>query len=248
MVLHQCHLQHLLRGPLIPQSKSSPYISHMSSGLTSFAFALLQALDIYTRVMARDGLFQRPEFVSRAIAGRLRAGVRVLEAYLRRVLVLIALELEHELVAVWRPENLARAKASLPRLKNYSLRIYPADKYAGSPNFQNQYSHGPSASIDASSPPIVVPIRHWLDRLEHLHTIAKDPTAKARRLAYNLARSRHGILMAPDEPPRKLHRWSREAAALYDAMAHQIMTKSRARPPPLPPPRRGPKPTITIIW
>lgn len=223
----------------------------MSFSLAPFAFALLQALELYTRVMARDGLTLRPRFASKAISARLRVGVAALEAYLRRVLILMALEIEHELVAVVWPENLARAKAKLPRVKAFSLRIYPTDTNAGPPHFEPVYSYENATSVDnhdATRPSIVVPIGHWLDRLDYLYALAKAPTAKARRLAFSLARSHHGILMAPYVPPRRLHHWGREVSALSDAMAFQIMTKSRLRPPPLPPPRRGPKPMITVFW
>lgn len=238
----------LLHGPAIPHPVSDLYNTKMPFSLASFAFALLQALDIYTRIMGRDGLTLRPQFVSKAIARRLRAGVAALEAYLRRVLILMALEMEHELVTVERPENLARAKAKLPRVPKHSFKIYPSGSQARHADFEHLFSQDRDANADATSPPVVVPIGHWLDRLDHLNALAKDPCAKARRLAYSLARSRHGILMAPHAPPRRLHRWGREASALSDAMAMQIMTKSRSRPPPLPPPRRGPKPMITVFW
>jgi hypothetical protein len=223
----------------------------MSFSLTSFAFALLQAMDIYARVVGRDGLTLRPEFASKAIAARLRAGVRALEAYLRRVLILIALEMEPDLAPVTRPENLARARVSPPRVRKHAFKIFPANTDAARADavhslFQDlkTSAHGP----DATRAPIVVPIGHWLHRLDHLHALATDPCKKARRLAFSLARSRPGIVMAPDTPPRRLHRWGREVSALSDAMAAQIMTKSRSRPPPLPPPRRGPKPMITVFW
>jgi hypothetical protein len=235
----------------IPHPKSVRYNVPMSFALASFTFALLQALGIHARVMGRDGLILRPRFVTKAIAARLRTGVRALEAYLRRVLVLMALEMEHELVAVHRPENLKRAKAKKPRLKTYSLRVYPPDTDGGQAYFERclfQDYKVRTQVHDATCPPVTVPIERWLDRLDHLHALAKDPAAKARRLAYTLARCRHGILMAPDERDRKLRRWGLEASAIYDAMAMQIMTKSRARPPPLPPPWRGPKPTITVFW
>ena len=227
----------------------------MSFALATFAFALLQALGIHARVMARDGLIQRPEFASKAVLSRLRSGVRALEAYLRRVLILMALEMEHDLVAIHHPENLARAKALPPRVRKPVFVIYPASYDAAPTDFTERFSGANIGAItpvchrDAiTSPPLVVPIGSWMDRLDHLHAIAKDPIAKARRLAFSLARSRHGFLMAPPEHPRRLRRWGTEPSAIYDAMGFQIMQKSRSRPPPLPPPRRGPKPTITVFW
>lgn len=231
----------------------------MTFALAPFTFALLAALDIYTRVIGRDGLILRPDFASKAVLGRLRSGIRALEAYLRRVLILLALEMEHELVFVWKPENLARAKASKPRLKKPFLRIYPTDIDAKHPDFAKRFldrsswadlaANAPISHQDAiTSPPPVVPIGRWLDHLDHLHAIAREPVKKARRLAFSLARSRHGFLMAPQEHPRILTKWGTRASATYDAMAFQIIQKSRLRPPPLPPPRRGPKPMITVFW
>ena len=227
----------------------------MTFALASFAVALLQALGIYAKVMARDGLIQRPAFASKAVLSRLRTGVRALEAFLRRVLILMALDMEHDLVAIDRPENLARAKTLPPRVHKPVFVIYPASYDAAPTDFGDRFS-GKNTRADApichrdaiTSPPPVVPIGHWLDRLYHLHAIANDPIAKARRLAFSLARSRHGILMPPPEHPRRLRRWGTEPSAIYDAMGFQIMQKSRSRPPPLPPPRRGPKPTITVFW
>lgn len=224
----------------------------MTFALASFAVALLQALGIHARVMARDGLICRPAFASKAVLARLRTGVRALEAFLRRVLILMALEMEHDLVAVDRPENLARAKTLPPRAHKPVFVIYPAFYDAAPTDFADKFSDkktGTDASIchrDAiTSPPPAVPIGNWLDRLDLLHAITNDPIAKARRLAFSLARSRHGILMAPPEHPRRLRRWGTEPSAIYDAMGFQIMQKSRSRPPP---PRRGPKPMITVFW
>ena len=226
----------------------------MSFTFAPFAFALLQAIGIHAGVLGRDGLITRPNFVSKAVLGRLRTGIRALEAFLRRVLILMALEIEHDLVYVHQPENMARAKAVMPRMKTYSLAIYPAGDRAGySDNGQKFFDQSTCANTlewdrdTAIRGPVLVPIGCWLERLDHLHALAKDPIAKARRLAFSLARSRHGLLMAPDENPRMLRRWGTEASAIHDAMAYQIMQKSRSRPPPLPPPRRGLKPTITLL-
>jgi hypothetical protein len=169
-----------------------------------------------------------------------------LEAYLRRVLILMALEIEPDLKVVPRPENLARAKARVTRARKPIFQIYPTpaqERCIGS----GHELHLDRQPKDWVSPPPAVPIGRWLNRLDHLHAIAKDPAAKARRLAFTLARRRHGLLMAPPERPRILRRWGREVSAIHDAMAVQIMTKSRTRPPPLPPPRIGAKPMITLL-
>ena len=88
----------------------------MSFTFAPFAFALLQAMGIHAGVLVRDGLIMRPNFVSKAVLGRLRTGIRALEAFLRRILILMALEIEHDLVYVHQPENMARAKAVMPRI------------------------------------------------------------------------------------------------------------------------------------
>jgi hypothetical protein len=210
----------------------------MSFSLAPFAFALLQALQLYARIMARDGLMARPDFVCKAVAKRLAAGVRALEAYLRRVLILMALEIEPGLAPVQRPENLARTKARVGRVRKPLLRIYPGKS-------QFDFDCGKSC---VSRPFVeVVSIDHLMARLDNLEAIANDPVAKAQRLAFTLARRRHGLLIAPPAHPRLLRRWGSEISAIHDAMAYQIMQKSKTRPPPLPPPRRG-KPMITVFW
>jgi hypothetical protein len=231
----------------------------MSFNLAPFVFALTQAVQLHARVVGQTGLLGRPEFVRKAVAARLRAGVRALEAFLKRILILMALEIEHDLVFVWQPENLARAKArKVPRLKKPVFRIYPMPDRPYSFDFEQKFGQDRrylaevSGTSDIHShaailPPVLVPIARWLERLNYLHAIANDPIAKARRLAFSLARSRHGLLMAPPQHPRVMRGQGREITAIHDAMAFQIMAKSRSRPPPLPPPRRGPKPMITVF-
>jgi hypothetical protein len=77
----------------------------MSFSLTPHIFALAQAVQLHARVIGRSELLGRPEFVIKAVAARLRTGVRALEAFLRRVLILMALEMEPDLVFVPRPEK-----------------------------------------------------------------------------------------------------------------------------------------------
>ncbi len=223
----------------------------MSFSLAPFLFALSQAVQLHSRVACLDELITRPLFVRKAVAARLRAGIRALTAFLRRILILMALEIEHDLVAKVQAENLARAKASMPLTKKPFLLIYPKSDRPQDFDFRPTFGASVGSnlpSFDASSLPVTVPIGRWLAQLDHLHKIALDPLAKARRLAFSLARSHHGILMAPPEHPRIMRRHGREATAIYDAMAAQIMHKSRSRPPPLPPPWRGPKPMITVFY
>jgi hypothetical protein len=223
----------------------------MSFSLAPFLFALSQAVQLHSGVACHDELITRPLFVRKAVARRLRAGIRALTAFLRRILILMALEIEHDLVAKVQAENLARAKARMPLTKKPFLLIYPKSDRPQDFDFRPTFGASVGSdlpSFNASSLPVTVPIGRWLAQLDHLHRIALDPFAKARRLAFSLARRRHGILMAPPEHPRIMQRHGREATAIYDAMGAQIIHKSRSRPPPLPPPWRGPKPMITVFY
>ncbi|MEM0986116.1 MAG: hypothetical protein AAGJ32_07710, partial [Pseudomonadota bacterium] len=49
---------------------------------------------LYTRVLGRDDLHLAPDFLTRAAAARLKAGIAMLESWIRRVLILLALEIE----------------------------------------------------------------------------------------------------------------------------------------------------------
>jgi hypothetical protein len=227
----------------------------MSFSLTPHIFALSQAVQLHARVIGQNELLGWPEFVIKAVAARLRTGVRALEAFLRRVLILMALEMEPDLVFVWRPENLARRKGGRkPCVKKPFLQIYAMPDRSYHFDFAHEYG-APSARTSTTDihshaavlPPVTVPIGRWLAQLDYLHAVAKDPIAKARRVAFSLARRRHGILMAPPSPPRLLARCGLEISSIFDAMAHQIMAKSRTRPPPLPPPRNRAKPMITRL-
>ena len=222
----------------------------MSFSLTPFAFALSQASYLRDRVLGARELLERPGFVRAAVAARLRKGVRALEAFLRRILILMALELEPDLVAEIQTENLARAKGRKVRATKAFLRIFPTPSGAHTFDFKQRLGAPRTSEIPphaAALPPVTVPIGRWLRQLDYLQTIIKDPVAKARRLAFSLARRHHGLLMAPDQHCRVMRGCGTEPNSIFDAMAFQILQKSRSRPPPLPPPRRWPKPTITLL-
>lgn len=221
----------------------------MSFSLAPFTFALSQASHLRARVIGASELMGRPAFVRKAVAARLRQGVRALEAFLRRILILMALDMEPDLVAQAQTENLARAKEPKLCVRMPFLRIYPTFDRARTFDFQQHFGALCASQLpsDATLPPITVPIGRWFVQLDHLQTIIDDPIAKARRLAFSLARRRHGPLMAPHEHPRVMAGCGTEPTSIFDAMAFQIMQKSRSRPPPLPPPRRWPKPMITLL-
>ncbi len=236
--------------PSIPPPNDVHQNPVMSFSLTPFVFALSQASYLCAQVFGVSELMGRPAFVRKAVAARLAKGVRALEAFLRRILILMALELEPDLVAKDQIENLARAKEKKVRAKRPFLRIFPAPRGAHTFDFKPQFgAPRPSeqSPYAAALPPVTVPISRLWRQLDHLQTIIKDPVAKARRLAFSLARRHPGLLMAPDQDRRIMRGCGTEPTSLFDAMAFQIMQKSRSRPPPLPPPRRWPKPMITLL-
>jgi hypothetical protein len=233
----------------------------MSFNLAPHAFALSVAAQMSARVMGKSELMGRPQFVIKAVAARLRIGVRAVEAFLRRLLILMALEMEPDLVFVLKPENMARKKdgpkklrAKKPYFRVYTMpdKPYYFDFEARFPKALEFYQPYDARATDADThaavrEPVKVDITNWLARLDQLQDIALNPVAKARRLARSLAKTRPGILRGPPQHHRVMRRQGTEAEAIYDAMAFQIMTKSRSRPPPLPPPRRGPKPSVTLL-
>jgi hypothetical protein len=83
-------------------------------------------------------------------------------------------------------------------------------------------------------------------QLDYLAKIASNPVARAKRLAFHLARSHEGMIIAPEASRRIAGRWGTQARASFDAMAAAILTKSRDRPPPLSP-RRTHWPTINAV-
>ncbi len=222
----------------------------MSFSLAPFTFALSQASNLRDRVLGVSELLGRPAFVRKAVAARLRSGVRALEAFLRRILILMALDIEPDLVAEVQTENLARAKERKVCAKRPFLRIFPAPQKSRMFDFKQQFGAPRTSDLSphaAALPPVTVPIGHWWRQLDYLQTIINDPVVKARRLAFSLARRHHGLLMAPDQNRRVMRGCGTEPTSVFDAIAFQIMQKSRSRPPPLPPPRRWPKPMITIL-
>jgi len=66
----------------------------MSPALTPFETLRFQGLLLHGRVLARDHLQLVPDRISRAASARARAGIRILESWLRRLLILMALALE----------------------------------------------------------------------------------------------------------------------------------------------------------
>jgi hypothetical protein len=211
--------------------------------LASFAFLIATVQSLVAAVTTRDNLHIRPPVARKSVATRLASGLAVLRAFLRRLIILIALEMEWSLVdkrgAMKRPHK--RKSNSSP---GFSLKGLDTDKVSpwlnsDGPQFQNRDAQGRIT-------PLPVNMAKLYAQLDYLAGIAANPIAKAKRLAFHLARTHQGIIMAPEGPKRLAGKWGTQVRASFDAMAGSINTKSRNRPPPLPPPRTH-WPTITAV-
>ena len=222
----------------------------MAFSITPFSYVLSLAVRLHATIIETDSLWMRPTHVTKVVAARIRSGVRALEAFLRRVLILMALEMEADLVAKPQVENLKRPKAGKFRVSKPQFRPFPDLGPPFSHELYHRLEQLPAPrrlAHGAHLPPVQIPIRRWLMRLDHLHAIATDPLKRARRLAFSLARGRPGPMLPPEERPRIMARRGLELHATFDAMGVQIINKSHKRPPPLPPRRRWPKATITLL-
>ena len=218
----------------------------------SFAFLIATAEKLAMAVNARDNLYLRPPMACKAVAARLASGMRVLRAFLRRLIILMALELEWSLVDKRGEMKRPHGRKSKSAGAKFSIQGLDPDKPSpwlggGSPNFKPKVM---SENAHRSSTPIPVDMTQLYAQLDFLAKIAANPAAKAKRLAFHLARNRHGIfggiIMPPEGPKRIAGRWGTEVRASFDSMAGAIMTQSRNRPPPLPPPRNH-WPMITVL-
>ena len=203
-----------------------------------------------------SGAVESDFVATRAAAGRLGAGLRLAEAYLRRVLLVMALEMEATLVDGPKPPlRRPRETVRKPVRRAYVFQIFP--KVPAMPeavlfSMRNADVGKPThKAVRGQSKPVF--IGALKARLHTLSQIAADPVPRARRLAYHLARNKHGPFFAPDRHihttgrlGRLRHLWGTEASATFDAMAYDIETKSRIRPPPLPPRRRY-GPSILVL-
>jgi hypothetical protein len=215
--------------------------------LASFAFLIATVQSLVAAVTTRDSLHLRPALARKAVAARLAGGLRLLRAFLRRLIILIALELE------W---GLVDARGEMKRPHGCKSKSSAGFSIAGLD------TQGASPWLNADGPdfkpvvkdddghrnytPVDIDMAQLYAQLDYLARIAADPLAKAKRLAFHLARNYEGIIMAPEGPRRIAGRWGTEVSASYTAIAGAIMTQSRNRPPPLPPPRTH-WPTVTAF-
>ena len=188
---------------------------------------------LLSKIATRDNVHLAPTWLTKAAAKRLKSGLRQLEAFLRRMLLVMALALEPNLKSTT-PEYAPKARAK-PRAASskstFRLNLFPAPPPDTLGNFPRQ----PRLLEN------LVPARPFIERILTLQSLIEAPDARARRLAFYLARNRPGPLLAPDLDKRLIaNRDGTEISAIYRALALQIITLSRARPPPLGPVPRAP--------
>jgi hypothetical protein len=97
--------------------------------------------------------------------------------------------------------------------------------------------HVKSQSNDCTNPAVYIDMARLYAQLDYFSKIAANPYAKAKRLAYHLARTYEGPILATEGPKRIAGRWGTQVSAYYHSMADFILVQSQKRPPPLPPPR-----------
>jgi hypothetical protein len=198
--------------------------------------------DLIAGVRLLDGAGgMRPALAAKAVAARMAAGLRVIEAYLRRVLIVLALALEPTLVDIQKPLRRPHGR----RMKARSFHFVVLDSGACGLSegwleaLEARRSHRHKAPLTGRTP---VAMGHFYRRLDLLAAIAADPLARARRLAFRLALSRPGPILPPDRdmpPPRLLRRlWGTQTSTTFSLMGHEILARSRARPPEMTPIRR----------
>jgi hypothetical protein len=214
--------------------------------LASFAFLIATVKSLASAVSARDNVYLRPPLARKAVAVRLASGLRVLRAFLRRLIILIALDMEWTLVDTRGEMKRPHGRKSAASSASFSLKGLETDKASPWLNHEPAFLKPETDSPQAFNPPVQIDMAKLYAQLDFLSKIAANPAAKAKRLAFHLARNYQGIIIAPQGPKRMAGRWGTQVSASFDAMAAAIMTQSRTRPPPLAPPRTH-WPTITAL-
>jgi hypothetical protein len=213
----------------------------MHAVLISCRFLLVTVRAMLDRVVLRDDAYLRPAFATLAMAKRLSTGLRHVEAFLRRVWLVMALELEPTLVDVQRPLCRPKGRKTKAKAKGKATTRFcilpkaPGLPYALMQAFEQKRDglvrHG-------NRDPQPVAMARLYERLDHLSIIIGDPLKRAQRLAFYLARKKPGPFFAPNLMLRTPGVWGTEARASFDALAYDIITRSKNRPPPLRPPKR----------
>ncbi|MEM9938590.1 MAG: hypothetical protein AAF768_07075 [Pseudomonadota bacterium] len=203
----------------------------MSLGPNFLDFAQSQGDLLIARVVSRDDLQLAPVSLSKAAAARLKRGIRALEAYLRRVLLCLALAIEPDLEPDNRPRNPCACKPNLNQRPGFNVLGHPLDCPDLS-HLVRGFWADPKPNPLRGEPVLAAPL---VARLNALKTLLEAPAERAKRLAFFLARRRPGPLLAPGRNADVPRRWGTELSMLYEGMVETIRKLSQARPPPLGP-------------
>lgn len=196
------------------------------------------ALRLVSAVLVRDDAHLAPATLTKAAAGRMRAGIRAVEAYLRRLILVLALQFEHILPKQNPIRPLYGALPTETPPKSYENRfrftVFTGQHDLPDALREGWIDRGPRQSARIPAAPLLM-------RLRALSNLAKAPEARARRLAWTLARKRPGPILTPDLNRRYVPaRYGTEVSAIYHGFHAEIIKASRARPPPIGPVRRPP--------
>jgi hypothetical protein len=196
----------------------------------------------------RDDLHLKPRTLSRAANARALRAVRALEAFVRRLLLLIALQFEHHITVDVShrpyPKKHPKSVTRAPRPGIGALRIFPSDLafpvdlYSAASPFDTAAPAPAFATAALPAAPIIA-------RIQRLRAMLDTAEARGHRLAFTLARRRHGLLLAP-LPLALPNRMGTGVTSLYGSLGHAIFERSRARPPPQKP-RPPPPPRARFI-
>jgi hypothetical protein len=213
----------------------------------NFTRMIAVAQSLAAMVNTRDNLHLRPETARQSVAGRMKAGLNVLKTFLRRLIILIALELEWGLVDQRRPMKRPHGRKAKPGLK-FHLPLLDAQTGGDwlHDHDPDHYPRAKSQNAYRTNPAVYVDMARLYAYLAFLSKIADNPYPKAKRLAYHLGRNRPGYIVSREGPERIAGRWGTEIRAYYDSLPALIIDQSRNRPPPLPPPRNH-WPMITVL-
>ena len=189
--------------------------------------------DLALHVTARDGLYLRPQSVNRAAAARFRSAVLALLAYVRRLIVTLALQMEHQLVEA--PPRFRPARRGWPGPAQRIRILVQGRGWPGGLDSSFVQSDGwaPKGRL--------VPTASLFAQLDELAELIRHPVPRARRLAWHFAR-RARFVGVPDFGARLHLRGATEGQTVFMAMGRAIQLAALARPPsmgpaPRPPPR-----------
>lgn len=203
-----------------------------------FNLAQRQGELLLTNVITRDNVHLAPQAVPHAIARRLRAGIKVVEAYLRRLILLLALKLELDLIldqSIYVKTHHTERPRETSGSQWHVLASPAPVAWLDQTSTGDMFGHLPNR--------YQVPIIAMLARLAALKALIKVPDARALKLAHHLRRKHNGPLQPASLQGRGLPaRYGTEVSMLYNSFAHAISVTGQARPPPIGPrPRAGPR-------